>query len=131
MSTCPRVDELKQYTRIDNLIFKGLPESSFSEAASQVQNAVERSVVNGKSSDSTMAAIISVNTLHVEVSVDDISTTNRMPKATAEKYRPIIDDLQLDEPEIVSTMQGRFSVNWTRKKHSMALSTLEFSSTSI
>jgi hypothetical protein len=86
MTVNSRINDLETYNRIDNLIIKGIPESSYSEAATpDAQD-------HGESSDATMATVLNLcdNVLQVKISPEDVSVTHRLPKGPKDKYRPII-----------------------------------------
>jgi len=80
-----RLDALESYTRVDNLIIKGLPESSYAEVATPAGDRA------GGSGD-TLASVLHLceNTLRVPVLPADISITHRLPKGRFDKHRPVI-----------------------------------------
>lgn len=80
-----RIDEIEAYNRIDNLIIKGLPETSFAEVASADAD-------QGENSDATLAAVLNLceNILQVKINSEDISITHRLPKGSKDNFRPVI-----------------------------------------
>ena len=84
--TSQRLDLLETYTRVDNLIIKGLPEV-YAEAVTVGEAGPE-----AVSSDTTLEQVLHfVNTkLNVSIDAGDISATHRLPKGNKDKYKPII-----------------------------------------
>jgi len=81
-----RLELLETYTRVDNVIIKGLPELSAEAAAAE-------QVGNGpSSSESTLKCVLDFfrNQLGLSTTPADISIAHRMPKGKFEKVRPTI-----------------------------------------
>ena len=85
-----RIDALKVYTRVENLVIKGLPET-YSEAA-QPPSATESESATVRNGNTTIASVVQFcNTqLNIEVSPMDISIAHRMPKGRSDDTRPIM-----------------------------------------
>ena len=81
-----RIDLLETYTRVDNLIVKGIPDT-FAEVITGTDSGPDPA-----SSDSTLRQVLSLcaNNLRIDVDESDISITHRLPKGKKDKYHPII-----------------------------------------
>ena len=86
-----KVEDNEVHNRRDNLIIKGMLESTFAEAASQPGTDVRTTNV-GENSVWTLASVLHffTNSLSFDVRASDISVTYRLPKSHSEKYRQII-----------------------------------------
>ena len=86
-----RIDDLESYSRIDNLIIKGLPEQGFSERATPAftDSCSVRSSESHESVESTFIKFCQ-DTLNVTVSRSDISSAHRMRPGQKDTVRPII-----------------------------------------
>lgn len=97
-----RLDMLETYTRVDNLIIKGMREM-YAEAAET--NASYNSMANNsrqhnqqqqqlpdENSDSTMSLVVDFcsNILGIDIQLSDISIAHRMPKGKQDKFRPVL-----------------------------------------
>ena len=92
-----RIDAVEFYTRVDNLVIKGLPET-YSEAA-QPPSATESESATVRNGNTTIASVVQFcNTqLNIEVSPMDISIAHRMPKGRSDDTRPIMCVLPPDK----------------------------------
>jgi len=93
-----RLDLLETYTRVDNLIIKGIPER-YAEAAatnasldSMANSSQQQQQLPNENSDSTMSLVIDFcsNTLGINIQLSDISIAHRMSKGKYDKIRPVI-----------------------------------------
>ena len=87
-----KIDELDAYSKCDNLIFQGLPPSSFSEAVATGGDSLTRTrqgdtttgrshVIGGSHAESERCILAFINdVLHVPLSLTDISKAHRLPK---------------------------------------------------
>jgi len=77
---------LETYTRVDNLIIKGLPET-FAEITTPSDNSDLRS-----NSNSTLNDVLHLcnDSLGIKVETDDNSITHRLPKGKFDQVRPVI-----------------------------------------
>ena len=84
-----RLEALESYSKLDNLIIKGLPEKSYAERGSL---SAESSDVIVESQASVMSTVLTFckDTLHVPVMESDVSTAHRMKAGPKDKIRPII-----------------------------------------
>lgn len=84
--TSIRLDLLETYTRVDNIIIKGVPDS-FAEVVTGSDSGPDPA-----SSDNTLNQVLSLcqNNLLVNVDAADVSITHRLPKGNRDKYHPII-----------------------------------------
>jgi len=89
-STSNRLDALESYTRVDNLIIKGLPEN-YAEITYSTASSTDETTKT-TSDDSLLANVIDMfeNKLHVQVTASDISTVHRLPKGRYDRTRPVI-----------------------------------------
>lgn len=93
-----RLDLLETYTRVDNLIIKGIPERYVEAAATNASidnmatNYQQQQWQPDENSDSTMSLVIDFcsNTLGTDIQLSDISIAHRMPKGKHDKMRPIM-----------------------------------------
>lgn len=94
-SNTARTEQLDSYSRLDNIIIKGLPDTyaataqpATSESASAEPTADEAR----EDRDTTLAAVLNLCEKHLKVNItaNDISLTHRLPKGRADKYRPVI-----------------------------------------
>ena len=87
-----RIDQLEEYTRIDNLIIKGIPEDYSTAVKGFVTSSESGTVVNRENPDTTLASVLQFcqSTLQIDVTAADISVTHRLPKNLNDKYQPII-----------------------------------------
>lgn len=81
-----RIDLLETYTRVDNLVIKGIPDT-FAEVVTGTDSGPDPA-----SSDNTLKQVLSLcaNNLKIDVGESDISITHRLPKGNKDKYHPII-----------------------------------------
>lgn len=93
-----RLDLLETYTRVDNLIIKGIPER-YAEAAAtnasvgiMANNSHQQQWQPDENSDTTMSLVIDFcsNTLGTDIQLSDISIAHRMPKGKHDKMRPVM-----------------------------------------
>src|SRR6218665_531759 len=86
------LDHLDVYSRSENLVFHGLPESSMSEAASGSTEATSQIQAPTESHSQTEEVIINLckESLDIELTPMDISTAHRLPRGKKDKTRPII-----------------------------------------
>lgn len=84
--TNQRLDLLETYTRVDNLIVKGLPES-YSEVVTGGDSGPEAG-----SSDASLEQVLCLinSNLKIKVTSSDVSAVHRLPKGKQDKYKPII-----------------------------------------
>lgn len=93
---CKRIDELETHSRCENLVIRGLPETSYAERASGGATGGAPTTANTVSvAESNLAvenAIISLcrDRLGVMVSPTDISAAHRLQKGTKDTTRPIL-----------------------------------------
>ena len=87
-----RLDDIEAYSRSDNLIFRGLPESSLAEAASSAPALEDGSAQLRETNKSVETTIITFcsSALGMTVQPQDISIAHRLKAGTKDKYRPII-----------------------------------------
>ena len=94
-----RLDQLETYTRVDNLIFKGLPElhSEVAATSASIDNMIERprqqlSGSTAESSGSTMSVVLDFvgKNLGVNLQASDISIAHRLPKGKSDRIRPVM-----------------------------------------
>ena len=80
-----RLDALESYTRVDNLIIKGLTESVAEDPSGSSQSDLE-------SDDNLLARVVDLfeSKLHVPTSPSDISVVHRLPKGRYDRTRPVI-----------------------------------------
>ena len=92
------IDELEKQARVSNLIFKGLPESSYAEVSTDSTDANSEGILpDGSSADRTRGFLICKTTaikffnerLDVKLDLDDISFAYRMKKSERESHRPL------------------------------------------
>jgi len=92
LSNCEtRLDLLETYTRVDNLVIKGLPEM-LSEVVAANTNTVSSDGPLGENSDTTMTAVLQFcdNALGVQLRPEDISIAHRLPKGKNDRTRPVM-----------------------------------------
>ena len=87
-----RVDELERYSRCDNLIIRGLPESSFAERASDAPASADDGTTLRNSHKSVETSVLTFikDALHVDIAPADISTAHRLKAGTKDTSRPVI-----------------------------------------
>ena len=91
-----RIDELESKANIDTLIFKGVPEGSYAEAASDVGGQEGRgssgTPVTAETNAHTELTIIKFCSERLNVVIDprDISTAYRTKGSTKDSFRPIV-----------------------------------------
>ena len=87
-----RVDELERYSRCDNLIIRGLPESTAAERASDAPASTDDGATlrNGHKSVETNVISFIRDTLRVDVTPADISTAHRLKAGPNDTSRPVI-----------------------------------------
>ena len=92
------IDELERHARLDNLIFKGIPETSYAEISTDSPEAHGDDLISDESSANhkpgflvcKMAAGRFIKEkLGVELHPDDISFAYRMKKNSQEQHRPL------------------------------------------
>lgn len=88
-----RLDLLETYTRVDNLIIKGLP-AAYSEVATTTVTDASADTLQlaAENSDTTMGTVLHFceNILGVPVQPGDISIAHRLPKSKYDTTQPII-----------------------------------------
>jgi len=86
-----RIDLLESYTRVDNLIIKGLPAVYSEVAIASTNSDVTQGQLN-ENSDTTMSTVLQFceNTLGCQVSPSDISIAHRLPSGKHDKTPPIM-----------------------------------------
>lgn len=84
--TNQRLDLLETYTRVDNLIIKGVPEN-YSEVITATETGPD-----ALSSDTTLEQVLCLfnSNMNIKVMAADISGTHRLPKGKQDKFKPII-----------------------------------------
>ena len=82
---------METYSRLDNLIIKGLPEQSYAERGTQESADADQSL-QMESHSAVESTVISFcrDTLHVDISQGDISTAHRLKKGKKDVFRPVI-----------------------------------------
>ena len=92
-----RVDELERYSRCDNFIIRGVPESSFAERASDTPASANDVTTLRNSHKSVKTSVLTFikDALHVDIapadiSTADISTAHRFKAGTKGTSRPVI-----------------------------------------
>lgn len=86
-----RLENLETYSRVDNLIFKGLPEKSYAERASgNAGSEADPSATASQLSVETTIIEFCRDALKVDISPQDISTAHRMRAGPNDKTRPVI-----------------------------------------
>ena len=85
------MDALESCTRLDNLIFKGLPEQSFAERGTPAATDTDSAAI----ADSHLAVEQTViafcrDSLHIDVDKRDISTAHRLKAGPKDSIRPVI-----------------------------------------
>jgi len=109
-----RLDALESYTRVDNIIIKGIPET-YAEAT----HLSSESETSANNSDHLLSTVIDLcESLHVQVQLNDISIAHRLPKGRSDQHRPIIvrfsnrrvrDKVYQARRELRNTNRGRSS----------------------
>jgi hypothetical protein len=92
LSACSqRVDELERYSRSDNLIIRGLPESSAAERASAAPPLHDGATLQD-SHRSVEASVVSFvkDALKIDIQPTDISTAHRIKAGLKDTTRPVI-----------------------------------------
>lgn len=86
-----RIDDIERYTRCDNIIIRGLPESSMAERASAGSVPDDGSLLREglKSVEESVISFIK-KSLHVDVTSADISTAHRLKAGPKDSIRPVI-----------------------------------------
>ena len=86
-----RLESIEAYSRLDNLIIKGLPETSYAERASKGSADADESL-HAESNSSVESTVISFcrDALHVAVTPSDISIAHRLRTGGKDKVRPVI-----------------------------------------
>ncbi len=87
-----RLDELESYSRNDNLIFKGLPERTFSERATNAPSLADNAPVLRESYgmvEETVLEFMNVS-LGVKVQPQDLAIAHRLKAGQNDKVRPVI-----------------------------------------
>ena len=82
-----RMDDLERYSRCENIVIRGLPESTAAEIASS-GSSLQDGAAAGESQKSVEGTVALV--LHLEVQPSDISTAHRLKAGPKDKTRPII-----------------------------------------
>lgn len=87
-----RIEQLEVYSRSDNLIFHGLPESDTSEIVSGHDSHASHATTPAESHGRTEKAVMDLceESLGVVLDLADISTAHRIPRGKGDKVRPII-----------------------------------------
>jgi len=85
------IDQLDSYTKLDNLIIKGLPDSYATVATNDDDND-SASTIPRDHRDTTLAQVINLcqNHLKVDINAGDISTVYRLPIKRADTIKPVI-----------------------------------------
>ena len=86
-----RVDELERYSRCDNLVIRGLPESSAAEMASAAPPLQDGATLR-ESHRSVEASVITFvrKSLKIDIEPSDISTAHRIKAGPKDAARPVI-----------------------------------------
>jgi hypothetical protein len=86
-----RVDELERYSRCDNLVIRGLPESSAAEMASAAPPLQDGATLR-ESHRSVEASVITFvrESLKIDIEPSDISTAHRIKAGPKDAARPVI-----------------------------------------
>ncbi len=86
-----RIDDLERYSRSDNLIIRGLPESSFAERATTAPPLTDGSALQESHSSVEMSLINFVkDALKIDIQPSDISTAHRIKAGPKDSTRPVI-----------------------------------------
>jgi hypothetical protein len=90
-SQSTRVDALEAYSRLDNLIIKGLPDRSYAERGTHAAADADSAAL-ADSQMSVEATVITFckETLNVDVTTQDISTAHRLKAGPRDLVRPVI-----------------------------------------
>ena len=86
-----RIDDLERYSRCDNLIIRGLPETSIAETASPAPSLRDNAALRDShtSVEKTVLSFLK-DSLHLDVLPSDISTAHRIRSSAKDSVRPII-----------------------------------------
>lgn len=84
-----RVDELENYSRMDNLIIHGLPESSYAELSSDSSVSQDTPTQTNQETLKNVLNFCQAR-LGLDVEKSDISIAHRIPRGKHDKHRPII-----------------------------------------
>jgi hypothetical protein len=86
-----RLESMEAYSRLDNLIIKGLPETSYAEHATHGSASADESL-HVESHSAVESTVISFcrDSLHIDISPSDISTAHRIRAGGKDKVRPVI-----------------------------------------
>ena len=86
-----RVDDLERYSRSDNLIIRGLPETTAAEVASAAPSLHDGATLR-ESHASVEKSVIALckDTLKIDVLPSDISTAHRIKAGAKDSVRPVI-----------------------------------------
>ena len=87
-----RLDSMETHSRLDNLIIKGLPETSYAERGTRGSTDADESLHTADSHSAVESTVLAFcrDTLHVEISPSDISTAHRLRAGGKDKVRPVI-----------------------------------------
>ena len=90
-----RIDDLETQSRCENLIIRGVPESSYAERVSGGSSAGNSTIATATIAETSLAmekAVISLcqERLGITVSPSDISAAHRLQKGTKDSTRPIL-----------------------------------------
>jgi len=86
-----RVEAIETYSRIDNLIIKGLPDQSFAERGTPAAtNADSVSLVAGHTSVLNTVLAFCSDVLRVDVSPHDVSSVHRLKAGPKDVVRPVV-----------------------------------------
>lgn len=87
-----RLNELETYSRRENLIIRGLPESSFAESAtaSSTSSAADNVAEDSSSAIERSVVLFCRNKLNIDLKESDISSAHRLKKGIKDDTRPLI-----------------------------------------
>jgi hypothetical protein len=85
-----QINALETYSRLDNLIIKGLPEGSYAERASPATSGAGEIIVESQSSVEKSVISFCKDELGVSINSSDISTAHRLKAGRGDTVRPII-----------------------------------------
>jgi hypothetical protein len=87
-----RLAAMETYSRLDNLIIKGLPEPSYAEKGTRGSADADESLHTADSHSAVESTVLAFcqDTLHIDISPSDISTAHRLRAGGKDKVRPVI-----------------------------------------
>jgi len=87
-----KLEALEAYQRSDNVVIRGLPESTYAEAGCPSAGSDIASTDRGETSVAAEATFLRFcnDRLHIQLKPEDISTVHRLPRGNKDKVRPLV-----------------------------------------